>query len=54
MTLLQEAIHFFHHIKKSKKLNEIQLKHLKKINQNLVIYKKNIKLFKNDTFEKQL
>ena len=39
---------FFHHIKKSKKLNEIQLKHLKKINKNLVIYKKNIKLFKND------
>ena len=39
---------FFYHIKKSKKLNEIQLKHLRKINTNLDVFKNNIKLFKNN------
>ena len=39
---------FFHHIKKDKKVSEIQLKHLKKINKKLNVFKNNIKLFKND------
>ena len=39
---------FFYHIKKSKKISEIQLKHLEKINKNLNVLKKNIKLFKNN------
>lgn len=39
---------FFHHIKKNKKISEIQLKHLKKINKKLNVFKNNIKLFKND------
>ena len=39
---------FFHHIKKDKKISEIQLKHLKKINKKLNVFKNNIKLFKND------
>ena len=38
---------FFHHIKKNKTISEIQIKHLKKINKNLDVFKKNIKLFKN-------
>lgn len=42
---------FFHHIKKNKKISEIQLKHLKKINQNLDVLKKNIRLFKNDILQ---
>jgi len=44
---------FFHHIKKNKKISEIQLKHLKKINKNLVVYKKKkTNLLKNKILEK--
>ena len=42
---------FFHHIKKNKKISEIQLKHLKKINNNLGVLKKNIKLLKNNILQ---
>ena len=42
---------FFHHIKKNKKIVEIQLKHLKKINKNLDVFKNNIELFKNNVLK---
>ena len=38
---------FFHYIKKNKKISEIQLRHLKKINNKLFVYRKNKDLFKN-------
>lgn len=38
---------FFHHVKKNKKIGEIQLKHLKKINDNLIVFKKKTNLFGN-------
>lgn len=36
---------FFYHVKKNKKISELQIKHLKKINQNLKIFKKKTNLF---------
>ena len=38
---------FFYHVKKNKKINELQVKHLKKINQNLKIIKKKTNLFES-------
>ena len=38
----------FYHIKKNDKINKIQLRHLRKINKNLNILKKNMNLFKNN------
>ena len=43
---------FFHYIKKNKKISEIQLRHLKKINNKLFVYRKNKDLFKNKVLKK--
>ena len=43
---------FFHYIKKNKRIGEIQLRHLKKINNKLFVYRKNKNLFKNNDFKK--
>ena len=43
---------FFHYIKKNKRIGEIQLRHLKKINNKLFVYKKNKNLFKNNDLKK--
>ena len=43
---------FFHYIKKNKKISEIQLRHLKKINKKIFVYKKNNNLFKNKILKK--
>lgn len=42
----------FYHIRKNKKISELQLRHLKKINKNLNVLKRNIKLFKNNILRK--
>ncbi len=38
---------FFHYIKKNKKISEIQIRHLKKINKNLIVLKNRLNLFGN-------
>jgi len=38
---------FFHHVKKNQRISEIQLKHIKKINKNLVVYKNKTNLLEN-------
>ncbi len=38
---------FFHHVKKNKRISEIQLRHLKKINKKLIVSKKKQNLFEN-------
>ena len=43
---------FFHYIKKNKRITEIQMRHLKKINNKLFVGKKNKNLFKNNDFKK--
>ena len=43
---------FFHYIKKNKRISEIQLRHLKKINNKLFVYRKNKNLFKNKPINK--
>jgi 2'-5' RNA ligase len=43
---------FFHYIKKNKRISEIQLRHLKKINNKLFVYRKNKNLFKNNDLKK--
>ena len=43
---------FFHYIKKNKRISEIQLRHLKKINNKLFVYRKNKNLFKNKVLKK--
>ena len=41
-----------HYIKKNNRIGEIQLKHLRKINKNLFVYKNNKNLFKNKILKK--
>ena len=45
---LTEGHTIFYHIKKNDRINKIQLKHLRRINKNLKVLKKNMNLFKNN------